>query len=155
MRRLAAAVLLALLVPGIAAAKKLHCTLRAHAEGSANDGEAFSTQMVSPSTGRPVVIEKIPTISEHDVVAFKPYPARNGTFGVIFLLDDHGKLALDTLSIEHRGRFLYIFVNGRPTAELQIDRRVSDGKLYVASGLTSADIELMKKDWPIIGAKKK
>src|SRR5690349_6283374 len=144
MRRLAAVVLLALLMPGIAEAKKPHCTLRAHAEENANDGEVFSTQMISPATRRPVVIEKIPTISERDVVAFKPYPAANGTFGVVFLLDDHGKLALDTLSIEHRGRFLYIFVNGRPLSELQIDRRVSDGKLYVASGLTSADIALMQ-----------
>ena len=39
--------------------------------------------------------------------------------------------------------------------ELQIDRRVSDGKIYIASGLTTNDIELMKKDWRLLGPRKK
>jgi len=38
--------------------------------------------------------------------------------------------------------------NGRAITELQIDRRVSDGKIYIASGLTANDLELLKKDWP-------
>ena len=37
----------------------------------------------------------------------------------------------------------------------KIDRRVSDGRIYIASGLTKADIESMKKDWRLIGEKKK
>ena len=101
------------------------------------------------------MIAKTPTISERDVVSFRPYPAADGSYGVLFNLSDHGKLALDTLSVEKRGTFLYVFINGRPAAELQIDRRVSDGKLYIASGLTLADVELMKKDWPLAAARKK
>jgi hypothetical protein len=30
---------------------------------------------------------------------------------------------------------------------MQIDKRVSDGKFYISSGITEADIQLMKKDW--------
>ncbi len=71
------------------------------------------------STGKNIVIEKIPTISERDVVAFTSLPGgRDGSYGVLFQLDDHGKLALDTLSVEHRGTFLYVFVNGRSVAEI-------------------------------------
>jgi hypothetical protein len=148
MRRIAACVLLVLLLPAFAEARKPRCTVRAHLEGNANDGEVFSSRLVSPTSGRNVVIQKTPAISEHDVVGFTAYPAADGSYGVLFDLNDHGKLALDTLSVEKRGTFLYVFVNGKPVAELQIDRRVSDGKLYVASGLSAADIELMKKDWP-------
>lgn len=133
---------------------KPHCTLRAHVEANARDGAVFSTQMRSPTTGKNIVIEKVPTISERDVVAFYPYQAADGSYGVLFQLDDHGKLALDTLSVEKRGTFLYVFVNGRPAAELQIDRRVSDGKLYVASGLTQADLQLMGKQWRLMGRKR-
>lgn len=68
---------------------------------------------------------------------------------------DHGRQALDSLSIDRRGTLLFIFVNGRPIAKLQIDRRVSDGKTYIASGLTSNDIELMKKDWRMTAPRKK
>ncbi len=155
MRSLLACSIVALLGLTTTDARKAQCTLRAHAEANPNDGESFSSQLRSSVTGKNIVIEKAPTISENDVVAFRPYSARDGSLGVLFQLNDHGKLALDTLSIDRRGRYLYVFVNGRPMAELQIDRRVSDGKLYIPSGLVAADIELMKKQWPVIGAPKR
>ena len=89
------------------------------------------------------------------MVVFYPYPAADGNYGALFQLDDHGRLALDALSIERRGSLLFIFINGRPVTELQIDRRVSDGRIYIASGLTKADTELMKKDWRLIGQRKR
>ena len=101
------------------------------------------------------MIEKTPTLSERDVVAFRPYPAQNGSYGVLLQFDDHGKIALDALSIERRGGFLFVFVNGRAITELQVDRRVADGQIYLPSGLSPADIELMRKDWRLIGEKKK
>lgn len=147
MRAIAACILLLLLSGGFAEARKPRCTLRAHVEANANDGPVFSSQLRSPTTGRQVTIAKVPTISELDVVGFRAYPAANGTYGVLFQLNDHGKLALDTLSVERRGSSLFVFVNGRFVDELQIDRRVSDGRLYIAAGLTPQDVELMKKDW--------
>ncbi len=134
-----------------AAAGRPHCTLRAHAQANASDGPVFSTEIRSFSTGRKVAIEKIPTISERDVIGFRPYLAADGSQGVLLQLDDHGRLALDALSVERRGTILYVFVNNRPISEMQIDRRVSDGKLYLASGLTAADLALMRKDWRLLG----
>lgn len=155
MRSTASFLLLALLLPAAAVAGKPRTTLRVHLEANARDGDVFSTKLRSSVTGKAVVIQKVPTISEQDVVAFAAYPAADGSFGVLFELDDHGKLALDTLSIDRRSTYLYIFVNARPLAELLIDRRVSDGKLYVASGLTTQDIAQMRKDWRLIGHQKK
>jgi hypothetical protein len=152
MRAGAAILLLALFVISSAEAKQ-HCTFRLHTEANAHDSEVFATQLRSPFSGRQVVIEKVPAISEHDVVAFLPYPKGDGTFGALFQLDDHGRLALDTLSVERRGTSLFVFVNARPITELQIDRRISDGKVYVPNGLTSADIALMRKQWRLLGAK--
>lgn len=137
------------------AAKQRHCTLRLHTEANAQDGAAFATPLRSRFTGKPVVIEKIPTISEHDVAAFYPYPASDGSFGVLIQLDQHGQLALDTLSVEHRGGALFVFVNGRPITELQIDRRIADGKVFIPSGLTAGDIELMRRDWRLLGQRRK
>ena len=48
-----------------------------------------------------------------------------------------------------------MLVNGRAITEMMVDRRVSDGKLYIASGLTAADVEAIGKDWPQIGASKR
>lgn len=136
-------------------AKQRHCTFRVHAQANPRDSEVFATSVRAQISGKDVAIEKMPWISEHDVIGFSPYPAQNGTYGALIQLDDHGRVVLDTLSVERRGGFLFVFVNGRAITELQIDKRVSDGKIYIPSGLTAADIDLMKKDWRLIGQEKR
>ena len=134
-----------------AAAKERHCTFRVHAQANPQDTDVFSIPAHATASGKDVAIEKLPWITEHDVMAFSPYPAKDGTFGALFQLDEHGGVVLDTLSVERRGRFLFVFINGRMITDLQIDKRVSNGRIYVPSGLTAADIELMKKQWRLPG----
>ena len=153
-RALAIALLLILAAP-LALAKSKKCTIRVHAQGNENDGSGFATPVTTPISGKNIFIEKIPAISEHDVSAYRPYSAANGSFGVLLQLDEHGRLALDTLSVERRGSTVLVFINGRVVTEFLIDRRVSDGQIFIASGLTAADIESMQKTWPQIGAKKR
>jgi hypothetical protein len=136
-------------------AKQRHCMFRVHAQANPQDSAVFATSVRAQVSGKEVAIEKMPRISEQDVIAFYPYAAANGTYGALFQLDEHGRVALDALSIERRGSFLFVFINGRPITELEIDKRVSDGRIYVPSGLTGADIELMKKDWRLIGQRKR
>ena len=152
MRTAAIAALTSLVALSVCEAKQ-HSTFRVHTEASASNGPVFSTQ--TQLFGRPATIEKVPTISERDVAGLQVYRAADGSFGALFQLNDHGRLALDSLSIERRGSFLFVFVNGRPITQLQIDRRVSDGKIYIASGLTTNEIELMKKDWPASASRQK
>ena len=138
-----------------AAAKPRHCALRVHAQANPRDTDVFSLSARATSSGKDIAIQKLPWITEHDVMAFSPYPAQDGTFGALFQLDEHGKVVLDTLSVERRGAFLFVFINGRMITELQIDKRVSDGKIYVPSGLTAGDVELMKKKWRSPGERKR
>ena len=137
------------------AAKPRHCILRVHAQANPRDTEIFATSVRAQLSGKDVAIEKMPWISEQDVVAFSPYPARDGTYGALLQLDEHGRVVLDTLSVERRGSFLFVFVNGHPVTELEVDKRVSDGKIYIPSGLTAGDLESMKRDWHLIGQRKR
>jgi len=141
----------------VGVAKERHCIFRVHVQGNPQDTAVFSTSVRAQLSGKEVAIEKMPWISERDVIAFSPYPAANGTYGALFQLDEHGRVVLDTLSVERRGSLLFVFINGRlvPEPGLQIDKRVSDGKIYIASGLTAADINLMKKDWRLLGQHKR
>jgi hypothetical protein len=148
-------VLCLLWAPIAGIAKQRHCSFHVHAQANPRDTEVFSTSVRAQVSGKEVAIEKIPWISERDVIAFAAYPAQDGTHGALIQLDEHGRTVLDTLSVEHRGSFLFVFINGRFITNLQIDKRVSDGKIYIPSGLTAADIDLMKKDWRMIGQKKK
>jgi hypothetical protein len=138
-----------------ATAKDRHCVFRVHAEANPNDTATFSTSVRALYSGKQVAIERIPRLSERDVVAFYPYDAGNGNYGALFQLDEHGRIALDALSVERRGSLLFVLINGRAVTELQIDQRVADGRIYIASGLTKADIDSMKKCWRLIGQKKK
>ena len=138
-----------------AVAKERHCTFRVHAQANPQDTDVFSMPALATSSGKDVAMEKTPWITEHDVMAFAPYPAQNGTFGALCQLDDHGSTVLDTLSVERRGGFLFVLINGRMITELRIDKRVSDGKIYVPAGLTAADVELMKKQWRSPGERKR
>jgi hypothetical protein len=131
------------------------CIFRVHAEANPNDTASFATSVPALFSGKRVAIERMPRLSERDVVAFSPYSAKDGSYGALFQLDEHGRIALDALSVEQRGRLLFVLVNARPVAQLEIDQRVSDGRIYIASGLTKADIDSFKKCWRLIGAKKK
>jgi hypothetical protein len=131
-----------------------HCIFRVHVAANKNDGSVFA-QPIRSLSGRDVFIEKTAWLSERDVKSYYPYRAADGSYGALLELDDHGRTVLDTLSVERRGSYLFVFLNGRPITELQVDRRVSDGKIYLASGLTDADIKLMNKDWKLIGGRKK
>ncbi|MGH7937487.1 MAG: hypothetical protein ACRD5Z_12395 [Bryobacteraceae bacterium] len=147
----------AALIFGLAAAASgamRHCTFRVHMAATARDGSVFA-QPIRSLNGRIVFIERTAWLSERDVHWFYPYRASDGSYGALLQLDDHGRTVLDTLSEERRGSVLFVFVGGRPLTELQVDRRVSDGKIYLASGLTQADIQLMAKDWKIIGRRKR
>ena len=150
-----ASIIVAFLAFSAAHAKSRHCMLRIHAEANPQDTSTFSTSVRAKLSGKEVAIEKISRISEQDVLAFYPYDNGNGNYGALFQLDEHGRLTLDALSIERRGGFLFIFINGRAITELQIDKRVSDGKIYIPSGLTAADIQLMKKEWRLIGQRRR
>ena len=122
--------------------------LRVYAQANAHDGEVFAAKAIAPISGEEMFVEKVPAISERDVIGAATYPARDGTFGVMFNLDAHGRAALETLSVENRGRKLLVMVNGRLLTEMAIDRRVSDGRFYIPSGLSAAEIELLRKSWP-------
>ena len=139
----------------LAIAKQRHCTFRVHAQANPHDTDVFSMSTRARSSGKDVAIQKLPWITEHDVVAFAPYPAPDGTFGALFQLDEHGRVVLDTLSVERGGSFLFVFVNGHSITELEVDKRISDGKIFIRSGLTAADIESMKRDWRLIPQSKK
>ena len=153
MRNLVALALFFML--GGAAAAASHCKFRVHLTANENDGDVFA-QPVRSLSGKMVHIERTAWISENDVTAFYPYKSADGvSYGALLQFDDHGRTILDTLSVEHRGSTLFLFLNGRPLTELLIDKRVKDGRIYLPAGLTEADIKLMAKDWKLLGRKKK
>ena len=61
-----------------ATAKDRHCVFRVHAEANPHDTAAFSSSVRALYSGKQVAIERMPRLSDRDVVAFYPYDAGNG-----------------------------------------------------------------------------
>jgi hypothetical protein len=155
MKSLCASIFALLLVVTPGSAKMRHCMFRRQVEANPRDTATFATSIPAKFSGKDIAIERVPRIAEQDVVAFYPYAAADKSYGVLLHLDEHGRIALDSLTIERRGNLVFVFINARPITELQIDKRVSDGKIYIPSGLTAVDIAQMKKDWRLIGPRKR
>ncbi|MDD5350785.1 MAG: hypothetical protein PHQ12_11295 [Chthoniobacteraceae bacterium] len=138
----------------MAGTSKPKVTIRFHTEAHSSSGSQFTVSATDPDSSRPITLSKFAEISENDVVAIFPFPASDGTIGCSFRLDNHGRIALDSLSQEYHGTLLFAFVNARPVAAMLIDRRVADGVVTIPRGLRPEEIEAMRKAFPVLGEKK-
>ena len=146
--------LFALLFLG-AAKKQPLLSVRFHAEANAHDGEPFAMPVKFRSPERAGFAERVPTISERDIVSIYPVPAADGSFGCAFQLNKHGTLSLATLSTEKRGKSLVVFVatagGMHQVIDMIIDKPIKDGLIYVPRGLTQLEIAAMEKQFAIMG----
>ena len=131
--------------------KKPETTVRFFTEANAQDTDRFAAPIILHNPPRQAYISYIPDVSERDVAAIYPFPAPDGTFGCAFKLDEHGKIALNTLSIERRGSSLVAFINARQVIDMTIDRVISDGIIVIQFGITPQEIELLKARFNILG----
>ncbi len=126
--------------------------VRFHLLADKTDSDKFAIQMTIPETGEQVYVSRSPALSEHDIVACYPFEAGNGTWGCAFYLSNHGRIVLDSFSIERRGSHVVALVGARQVAYLLIDRRISDGIITIPEGLTREEIDLMIKEFGVYGA---
>lgn len=136
----------------LAGAKKPQVTLRFHLK--ANPSDPFVIPLQIPGMPTPVNVKKIPEVAEGDVVAIHPFAAADGTYGCALKLNFQGTLRLDTVSTEDKGKVLVTLFNGRLVTAMLIDKRVQDGVIFIPSGLTAPEIEMLKKAYPQLGATK-
>jgi len=137
----------------IAGASKPKTTVRFHVQRSAPGGsESFTLSAQGP--GGSLSIDKVPVLTEKDIVTIVPFNGDDGTRGCYFKLDNHGRLALGSLSAESRGSVLLCFINGRPITALLIDKRVDDGIISIPRGILENEMELLLQTFPLPGQKK-
>ena len=137
----------------MAAASKAPVAMRFHLKAAESDPFVISLNV--PGAPAPVAVKKIPEIHEGNIAAIYPVPAADGTYGCAFKLNAQGTLRLDSVSAEERGKVLVAVFNSRIVSAMLIDKRIQDGVIYVSSGFTPQDIELLKKRFPVLGAQKK
>ena len=133
-----------------AAKKEPAVSVRFYTEGLAGDTDTFAIPLYLQNPSRKIFVSKIANISEHDFTAVYPFQAADGTIGCAFLLNETGKIALDTLTVQKRGTSLIAAVNNRTVIDMLIDRHIPDGILVIPNGMTVKEGLQLKKTFRIV-----
>lgn len=148
--------LLLLSLSPLVAADKYLVTVRLHAEGNSKGGDSFVAEIQLFNPQKKIFIEKVPIISEKDVVAFYPFPAQDnsGSIGAYFQLDANGTNKLEQHTTASRDTLDVVLINGRVGPAMQVDKKIKDGLLMVPSGFSPLEITQLQTKFPIIGKEK-
>lgn len=147
------------LIPCVHAAGKRDdkASVSFHLETDAGDNPKMIFQQVQ-ANGQTRYFRRMPEISTKDVFSFSPFPADDGSYGLVFRLKPNAARRLSALTSANQGRWLSSMINGRMVDGVLIDQQVDDGMAVIWKGATRADIALFDAQFPRIGqenAKKK
>ncbi|MGC6425428.1 MAG: hypothetical protein ACON5H_00345 [Akkermansiaceae bacterium] len=109
-----------------------------HLQGNQQDGPKYAFPL--PVYGKQVYFRRSPEIVTKDVIAFKPFLAKDGSYGATFYLSKVAKQRLAAITTKNQKSWFATMLNGRPIDCVFVDRPVEDGQLVAWQGLTRADI---------------
>lgn len=139
-------------------AKKPQLSVRFHVEAVGNAGGSFTIPAKFRNPPREGFIESVPFVSEKNIVSIYPMLHFDGTLGCAFQLDKSGALGLRTVSTDRRGASVVGFIATKggthQLIDLPIDRPITDGVIYVPTGLTQGEIQMLQKKYPLTKATK-
>lgn len=141
--------LLAALLPSCSMLKKDDKVfITVHSEGS--DMDPPKTIFTKPLGGRTVIFKILPEFTQKSIVAFHPFEAQDGTYGVALKLDFKGSNHLEIVTRLRKGEILLSMVNGTVVDYVTIDKTVSDGLFTIWRGLPEELIAVMDEQYPRI-----
>ncbi len=148
--------LLLISLSSVVAADKYLVTIRLHAEGNQQSGDSFVAEIQLFNPQKKIYIEKVPIVSEKDIVAFYPFPAQDGSgsIGAYFRLDADGTHKLEQHTTSSRDTLDVVLINGRVGPAMQVDKKITDGLLMVPAGFTPLEAAQLQTKFPIIGKEK-
>jgi hypothetical protein len=147
--------LVLLCVPAMGMTRRAPLTLRFHLEANPQDGAPFLIPVTFQPGNVSGVVEKMPTLTERDVVAIHPVQANDGSYGCVFQFDEMGSLRLKTSSGAHMGARMVAFVGDksgfRQQGQWLIDKPIQDGLIWIQKGFSETEIVALKKHYRLIG----
>lgn len=129
--------------------KDTPATVSFHLETDPTDNPKMTFQQAAG--GKMRTFSRVPEVSSKDILSFAPFPADDGSYGILFTLKGHAAERLAAVTNMGQGRFLISQLNGRTVDGVLVDKPVADGKLVVWKGCTLADIAILDESYSRIG----
>lgn len=120
-------------------------TLRIHVQ-TENQG-AMGTQIVPVTLYNPtkqIVVRAQPELSERDIATLESSPADVAS-AMRITFNDHGRIVLNTVTMENQGKILVVFLNGRVVYAPIIDKVVTDGTLIIPRGVVEEEVTTLRE----------
>jgi len=135
---------------------KAPVTIRLHSPGNPNEGESFVRPVKVGFSREDFYIAKVPIISEKNIERIFLFQAADGTFGVTLALDTAGAQRIDEATSRERDAIILALVGhpggqGRVASAMRVDRRINNGIVTIASGLTEVEKLALQARYPTIG----
>lgn len=138
-------------------ARKPTMNIRFHVEAVGNAGGSFTVPARFVNPPRAGFLESVPVATDKNIDAIYPVLNPDGSFGCAFQLDRSGSIGLRTTSTDRRGASLVAFISTKTgthqLVDLQIDKPIVDGIIYIPRGISAGEMAELEKLFPRIKAK--
>jgi hypothetical protein len=159
MKTLRILLLLTIAVTLCGGAKKPKLLILFHVEAEGNAGGSFTMPVKFRNPPRDGHVETVAFASDRNIDAIFPVTNADGSLGCAFQLDQSGRFRLETLSRDRRGASIVVSTRTKTGAhqitDMLIDKPITDGIIYVPSGITPGEMQMMQQMFDIMGQPKK
>jgi preprotein translocase subunit SecD len=118
--------------------KKSKVSVKVHEQMGPGLGLEQGLPLKFPELGISLLVNREPSLTEKDVQSAELFTMASGT-GVVLQFDPRGAMHLDELTTRMRGRYLVVFVDGKPVSVWLVDRRLTNGQLLVEGMMTDEE----------------
>lgn len=123
-----------------------------HLQGLKAEGPKMSFPL--PVYGKQIYFRRSPEVTAKDIIAFKPFPAKDGKYGATFYLSKVAKQRLAAITTQNQKSWFATMLNGKHVDVVFIDRPVRDGELVVWQGIKRSDVARFTMKLPYPGDSK-
>jgi preprotein translocase subunit SecD len=117
---------------------KEEITLRFHEEYDTTLPNKLSRQVFVPKVGLTIQVDRFPIVSERDILDAELMQTAGGP-AIMLKLELNGMWRLDEVTTRSRGRYLVIFLNGRPVAAWLMEKRLNTGQFFLEGDFTEEE----------------
>jgi preprotein translocase subunit SecD len=125
--------------------KRDRTTLRWHEQVSGSLPDSRAMNVTVPKADLRVTVSPYPTLSEKDVLSAEIQETAGGA-AIMVRFDAHGTFVLDEMTTRTRGRYVVVFLKGRPVAVWMVDRRLTNGQYLLEGDFTEAEARAAADD---------
>ncbi|MDE1169652.1 MAG: hypothetical protein PW734_00340 [Verrucomicrobium sp.] len=135
---------LAAFAPAWAGAKPPSVSLRIclETEGAGSSNQSVPVQLQNPD--QTVYVNPAPEASERDLVGAEAYSGPGGEQGALLHFNRHAAIALSSATMQHEGKILVVFLDGRIVYAPVIDAALSSGDFLIPRGVLPEEIALLQ-----------